>query len=73
VNVYATLLKAGSVGAFSVGENRQAYMVLMEGDAEVNGVTLHERDALEIVEEDIQIHAGRDAHILILEMRKTDL
>ncbi|MDR1797745.1 MAG: pirin family protein [Clostridiales Family XIII bacterium] len=70
MNVFATVVRAGGEESFAVGEGRQAYMVLIEGEAEVNGVKLGARDALEITEEDITIHAGKDAHVLILEMQK---
>jgi redox-sensitive bicupin YhaK (pirin superfamily) len=70
VNVYATMLTGGGSGGFTVGKGRQAYLVLMEGEAEINGAILSPRDGLEIVEEDIAITPGDSAHMLILEMAK---
>jgi redox-sensitive bicupin YhaK (pirin superfamily) len=72
VNVYATLLDTGKSLDFKVGSDRQAYLALIEGEAGVNGVSLSERDALEIVEEDIRLAAeGQNpSHALILEMAK---
>ncbi|MDR3365221.1 MAG: pirin family protein [Clostridiales Family XIII bacterium] len=70
VNVFATYIKAGGTGRFSVAEGRQAYMALIEGGAGVNGIKLAARDALEIAEEDVEIRASSDAHIFLVEMGK---
>ena len=53
-----------------VEKGRQAYLVLIEGQADINGIELNERDALEIVEENIIIKALRPAHILVMEMAR---
>jgi redox-sensitive bicupin YhaK (pirin superfamily) len=68
VNVYATLLDKGRRLDFESGKGRQAYLVLMEGQAESNGIALGKRDALEIVGEDITVEAKENAHILVIEM-----
>jgi redox-sensitive bicupin YhaK (pirin superfamily) len=74
VNIYATQIKAGATEKFTVAEGRQAYLVLIEGEAQVNGVVdLAARDALEITEEKIEIKAGKDAHIFLVEMKKAVL
>lgn len=70
VNVYASILSSGKSLTIPVGENRQAYLVLIEGEASVGDVALHERDALEITEENIAITALKTAHILVIEMEK---
>jgi redox-sensitive bicupin YhaK (pirin superfamily) len=70
VNVYAAMLTGGGNGCFSVGKGRQAYLVLMEGEADVNGTALSPRDGLEIAEEDITVTPRDSAHLLILEMAK---
>ncbi|MDR1916916.1 MAG: pirin family protein, partial [Synergistaceae bacterium] len=49
---------------------RQAYLVLIEGEADVNGIRLAERDALEAVEENITITPIGRAHTLVIEMAK---
>jgi redox-sensitive bicupin YhaK (pirin superfamily) len=71
VNVYASVIKSDESVDFPVGEGRQAYMVLIEGEAEVGGVYLGERDAAEIVEEDVTVSTSRRAHILVIEMAKS--
>ncbi|MDR3305848.1 MAG: pirin family protein [Clostridiales Family XIII bacterium] len=71
VNVYAAAIKKGESIDFEVAEGRQAYMVLIEGEAQVNEVVdMVMRDALEITEENVRIAAREDAHVLILEMAK---
>ena len=71
VNIYATYLTDGKSTEFKVPSGRQAYLVLIEGEAEIAGHTLQTRDALEIVEEDVTINPKAQAHVLILEMKKT--
>jgi redox-sensitive bicupin YhaK (pirin superfamily) len=68
VNMFATSLSEGKQVTFEVGSNRQAYLVLLEGEATVNDVHLNMRDALEVVKEDITITARHQAHLLIIEM-----
>jgi redox-sensitive bicupin YhaK (pirin superfamily) len=68
INLYATILSKGKQLEFQVGGDRQAYLVLFEGEATVNGIRMNMRDALEIVKEDILITAGQEAHFLIIEM-----
>lgn len=70
VNVYAAMLDGGKSLDFKVGPGRQAYLVLIEGAAEINGLKLQMRDGLEIVEEDITITPEDSAHVLVIEMKK---
>lgn len=42
----------------------------IEGSSEINNIILNDRDALEIVEEDIIIKAKDTSHVLIIEMKK---
>jgi redox-sensitive bicupin YhaK (pirin superfamily) len=70
VNVYATILTGGRTLDFAVGEGRQAYLVMIEGEADINGVRVFQRDGLEIVEENITCTPDESAHILVIEMAK---
>ena len=70
INAYATILDEGKTLDFKVDKGRQAYLVLIEGEADINGISLVMRDGMEIVEEDITITAGKNAHILVIEMAK---
>lgn len=68
INMYAIIFSQEKEISFHVGNDRQAYLVLLEGKASVNGIQMNMRDALEIVKEDIAITAEKGAHFLIIEM-----
>lgn len=70
VNVYASEISAGKELQLKVAEDRQAYLVLIEGKAEIEGHTLSMRDAMEIVGQDVTVKASEDAHVLVIEMAK---
>jgi redox-sensitive bicupin YhaK (pirin superfamily) len=70
VNISALELSAGSEIEFEVSKNRQAYLVQIEGSSVINGIELNERDAMEIKEENILLHANVVSHYLVLEMKK---
>ena len=70
INAYATILSKGESIDFHVGKDRQAYMVLAEGRAQVEGIALDKRDAVEIIEQDVAVRAGEGAHIVVIEMAK---
>lgn len=72
VNLYVTLLEKGQELVFEVASGRQAYLVVIEGEAVIEAETLVARDALTSVEEDLLIQAREDAHIIILEMEKNN-
>lgn len=72
INIYSLELDKGNEISFPVKEGRQAYLVQIEGSAAVNNIKLDDRDAMEIVEEDILIEAKETSHILVLEMKKQD-
>lgn len=70
INAYATIISKGNHLDFKVNPSRQAHLVLVEGKAEINEITLSMRDALEITEQDIDIKAIDEAHIVVIEMAK---
>jgi redox-sensitive bicupin YhaK (pirin superfamily) len=70
INAYVTEISKGSEAALKVGSGRQAYLVLIEGAAEIGGFSLSAKDAMEIVEQDISIKAVETSHILAIEMGK---
>ena len=49
-NIYSLELDKGNEISFPVEAGRQAYLVQIEGNSTINGITLDMRDALEIVE-----------------------
>ncbi|MCF0148247.1 MAG: pirin family protein [Clostridium sp.] len=69
-NFYVVELDEGKEIDFKVDSNRQAYLVQIEGYSIINSLELNERDALEIIEEDINIIAKKKSHILVIEMKK---
>jgi redox-sensitive bicupin YhaK (pirin superfamily) len=72
INFYATILSAGKSADFKVGSDRQAYLVCLEGEADVSGIHLNTRDALEIVKEDVTITTSGGCHIFVIEMLYDD-
>jgi redox-sensitive bicupin YhaK (pirin superfamily) len=69
VNFYVTYLEDGQSINFDLKEDRQLYLIQVEGQSEVNGVDLSMRDALEITEA-IRIKAKGQGHLLALEMKR---
>ena len=70
INIYVTYLEKNNEIPFKVDKDRQAYLVQIEGNSIINNVELSEKDALEIVEENIKIRAKENSHFLIIEMKK---
>jgi redox-sensitive bicupin YhaK (pirin superfamily) len=70
VNMYAAQIAEGGELAFETRPGRQAYLVLIEGAAHIGGHALAERDALEIIEQDITISAADTSHVIVLEMAR---
>ena len=70
IHMYSAVLEPGKELICTAGPGRQAYLTLIEGEAEAGNVTLKSRDALEIVEETVTIRAGEAAHMLVIEMAK---
>lgn len=71
-NIYAIEISKNNTVEFRVEEDRQAYLVLIEGDADINDFNLVTRDALETIEEDLLIKAKEKSHILVVEMQKSE-
>ncbi|MGL4850366.1 MAG: pirin family protein [Clostridium sp.] len=70
VNIYVLELDKEKEIEFKVAAGRQAYLVQIEGAGDINAVHLNEKDALEIVEEDIKIKAEEKSHYIVLEMKR---
>jgi redox-sensitive bicupin YhaK (pirin superfamily) len=67
VNIYSAYLEVDK--EFKLDKNRQIYLVVAEGNAEINGVEFTERDALKS-DENLNIKPQGNVHILIVEMNK---
>ncbi|MDR3321692.1 MAG: pirin family protein [Synergistaceae bacterium] len=71
IGAYAAELSKGGEIALKVAGGRQAYLVLIEGAAEIGKFSLSAKDAMEIIEEDVTIKAAETSHILVIQMEKT--
>lgn len=70
VNIYSLELKKGETASFDVKENRQVYLVQIEGSSLTNKEILEHGDSLEIIGENINIEAKENGHFLLLEMNQ---
>jgi redox-sensitive bicupin YhaK (pirin superfamily) len=76
INAYASIISTGKTLDFEIAENRQAYLVLIEGSAKITGtesgqsVDLAMRDVAEITSESIVVSAAEESHILVIEMAR---
>jgi redox-sensitive bicupin YhaK (pirin superfamily) len=68
VNVYAALISAGESICAEIGDNKQAYLVVLEGDAIAENIVMSERDALEIIRQDVTIATEKGAHLYLIVM-----
>ncbi|MBX4270469.1 pirin family protein [Clostridium estertheticum] len=70
INIFTLELDERSVIDYCVKADRQVYLVQIEGKSNINGIILNERDAMEIIEEDIKIKAEVLSHFIIIDMKK---
>ena len=71
-NIYSIELDNNEEIDFPVNKRRQAYILQVEGSSSINELLLNERDAAEVIEENIYIKAKNTSHILVLEMKKDE-
>lgn len=71
VNIYVSELEKGKSLDFFISKNRQVYFVLIEGEININAISLNYGDAMEITkEESIKIEALENSHFLFIEMEE---
>lgn len=70
VNMYTLFLEEGKEIEFKVEAGRQVYLVQIEGNSIINNIKVNEKDAMEIIEEDISIKSKTDSHFILIEVRK---
>ncbi|MGL4991491.1 MAG: pirin family protein [Sarcina sp.] len=70
VNIYSLELEKNESSTFEIKNNRQAYLVQIEGTSIINATTLEHGDSLEITEENINISTLTKSHFLLIEMKK---
>lgn len=64
-------LDAGQSINYELKENRQAYLVQIEGQGKVNGSLMNEKDGAEIIDQvDIQLEAITKSHYILFDMVK---
>lgn len=71
VDIYAVDLQEGVSITLPVPDDKQAYLVLIEGSCTVGGVALQQRDGLKAAGENLEITAGERAHMLAFVMEKS--
>ena len=69
-NMYVSEIDAGKTLMFELQDNRQLYVKVMEGDANINGILFAPGDAAKVEDEALNVEATGDLHILLVEMRK---
>lgn len=69
VNIFSLEMDAGSEKELSIKKSRQAYLVHIEGETNVNNVLLSPGDAVELVEEEVVIKSITKSHYLLIEMK----
>lgn len=72
VNIYTILLDENNIADINVAFGRQAYLMQIEGFSTANGISLKEKDALEIIEDSIHIVATHTSHFIVIDMPKSD-
>lgn len=70
INIYSIYLDKDNEQSLNIEQDRQAYLVQIEGNSIINNIELNKKDALEITEENIYIKAKESSHLLVLEMKK---
>jgi redox-sensitive bicupin YhaK (pirin superfamily) len=69
-NVYVSELERGQSLAYDLKSDRQAYLKILEGRAQVGGTELNYGDGAKIRDEKIEIFASDDLHVMLIEMAK---
>ncbi len=69
-NMYVSEVDKGKILTFKLGEKRQLYVKVMEGEADINGFVFKVGDAAKVEGEDLTVEALSDVHILLVEMMK---
>jgi len=69
-NMYVSEVDQGETLTFELREQRQLYVKVMEGEANINDLLFKDGDAAKVVDEDLNVEALSDVHILLVEMMK---
>jgi quercetin 2,3-dioxygenase len=71
-NLFVTSIDSQKEIDFVVESGRQAYLIQIEGNSQVNDFELGEKDAMEVIDEPLKIRAVNLSHLMIIEMKQTD-
>lgn len=71
-NLYVTELDKDMEVSFPVADDRQVYLLQIEGSSMINNEMLSAKDALQAVSENLNIKAIEPSHLLVIEMKKKD-
>lgn len=69
-NMYVSEVDKGKSLTYELGEQRQLYVKVMEGEADINGFVFKEGDAAKVEDENLNVKALSDVHVLLVEMKK---
>ncbi len=69
-SLYASEVDSGKILDFDLLSDRQLYLKVMEGRAKVNSIVFEQGDAAKISDENLEIEAVEDLHLLLVEMKK---
>lgn len=69
-SLYASEITSGEKLNFDLPQDRQLYLKVMEGKAKINAVEFSQGDAAEISDENLDIKAVENVHLLLVEMKK---
>lgn len=69
-DIYVTNLDKGTEIKATVDNNHQAYLVQIDGKSNINGIGVNRRDALEIYDEELDIKALEESHIMLIILKK---
>ncbi len=67
-NMYVSELDKNKSLSFELGENRQLYVKVMEGEAKINGIVFEQGDAAKVSGEDLNVEALSEVHLLLVEL-----
>jgi len=69
-NIFVSYLEAKQKIHFKIANNRQVYLVQIEGSSILNSVNIYEGDGAEIRDEDLHIRAKGNSHFMLIDIPK---
>ncbi|MCW8821091.1 MAG: hypothetical protein OQK45_02605 [Sulfurovum sp.] len=72
VNMYVSELDKDQSLTFELEENRQLYVKIMEGKANINGAIFEQGDSAKVSGEDLRVEPLSDVHLLLVELAVVD-